>query len=155
MRRFFSALAFFGLAACGGPVPSSDEQDPQNFYDDASAVHATVSDLVIAFGENEVAANRKWNSASIRLVGYIGTTVDASPPEVSVKGDGDYPVTAEIPNRDEAAALKDGETVELLCAGASSSYGVITAHNCAVGYHGKRRSTDPLWADPNAIQDPL
>lgn len=134
---------------------SSDETFTEPAMDAADPVNVTVDKLVVDFGENEVAANRKWSAIPIRLTGYVKAINDLAVPELKVKAIGDYWMTAEVPDRDTVAEVKDGETVDLLCQGASSAYGSITAHSCWIDYHGKRRNSDPYWPDPYAIQDPL
>jgi hypothetical protein len=149
---------FIILAGVYAAVPQGADPElsrPADRFDAKNAVGATVDTLVTDFGRNEVSANDKWNAASLRLVGYVSNITDTNPPVIRIKGSTDYAVSAETPAREEVAAVQDGETVELLCVGASSSYGMITAHDCVIFYHGKRRKSDPYWPSPDALQDPL
>lgn len=115
----------------------------------------TADDLLVSFADNEVAANNEWSRASISLVGYSVGTEDGKIPTVEIKAQADRSINAELQTRDAAASIRFGETVELLCLGATAQYGMVTAHDCEVSYHGKRREKDPYWASPAAIQDPL
>lgn len=146
-------------AATSNPTPLSPADeilDQQGDDFDASDLRrVTVDDLLISFADNEVAGNNEWSRASISLVGYSVGTEDGRMPTVEVKAQGNRSLKAELQTRDAAASIRFGETVELLCLGATAQYGVVTAHDCELSYHGKRREKDPYWATPDALQDPL
>lgn len=150
-------FAVFAVATTEQPASAIAQDDAQQVdsFDPTNLRRVNVDDLMVDFTDNEVAANDKWLGESIALVGYSVGTTDGKEPTVELKGQGFRSMEAQLQTRDQAAAIRYGETVELLCLGASSKYGAVTAHDCELSYHGKRRKKDPYWATPAAIQDPL
>lgn len=131
----------FGMCALGaaGAKKASDDaaekkKSDDKAFDDEKAMKVTAAELAAAYDENEVKADEKYKGHKVEVTGVV-SGIDSSigdEPVVRLAGKSfDSVMAHDVPKRD-AANLKKGESVTLVCKADGEVIGSPVLRNCSV-----------------------
>lgn len=101
----------------------------------ADAERISLSDLESAYGENEIKGDKLYKGKWLKVTGEV-QSIDSGigdEPTVRLRGKG-LGVMANDISKDQAADLKKGQTVTLICKGGGEIIGSPVLNDCSVSF---------------------